>query len=160
MDEARTTPQGKPKKGRGLLMILGLVLATSAGAGGGVWYWQQQQAPAGKQAAKHIEPVAEKPAFYLPLEPVTVNMTGDYIYLQVGVSLRADSQELLDKLKPRQAEMLDALIRRAGELPADKLNTEAARTQLRAAVLADVHRIGGAEADGVDQVFLTRYVLQ
>lgn len=95
-DAQASTPKKKGKMG----LIIGIAAVVLAAGGGGGWYVMQGKAKDPAAAEAQAKKAAAKARVFLPLDPFTVNLTGEEErFAQVGITLEMANAEATEELK-------------------------------------------------------------
>jgi len=148
-----------PQRKRRSALILALLTVLAAG-GAGAWFILQE-APPVKTAAPQEK---ERPAVFINLEPITVNLqqeAGDQ-YLQVGLVVKAKDGAALDAIKLQMPEVRNRLLLLLSSKRASELATVAGKQQLSAELVAEIRQPLASEAirQQISAVYFTSFVIQ
>ena len=166
-DEQPEVVDQAPAKRRRSPLMIGIVLAVVLAAlGGGGYFWQSRHAGHAK-ADKAQAPDANKPEFYLALEPAFVvtfreGDTDALRYLQVGVTLMAHDPQALNVAKEADPVVRDGLVSLFSSQKFDVVTGPAGREKLQADALATVRKIVQKRLGrpGIDALYFTSFVIQ
>lgn len=98
MSEAeKATPPKKSKKG--LIIAIAAVLVLSGG-GGGAWFFMKGKAKDPAVAEAEAKKAAQKSRVFMPLDPFTVNLTGEEErFAQIALVLELTNNETSEEIK-------------------------------------------------------------
>ncbi|SNX67772.1 flagellar FliL protein [Cereibacter ovatus] len=164
MTDATTDPEQRPRRGRGLLKLLGMMLGAvvllAAGFGAGFFYFANPLSPA-KDMMRLIErdpaeaendrvakadepqkvprPTPENESFvtsyYQFKEPMTTNLRGSRRFLQVGIGLSTQyDQKVMDNVARNEVALRSDMLAVLGAWSEEELADKAGRDQLSAAL--------------------------
>jgi flagellar FliL protein len=99
MAEAAAQANEPKKKGK-MGLIIGVVAVVLAAGGGGGWYFMQSKTKDPAAAEAQAKKAAAKARVFLPLDPFTVNLTGEEErFAQVGITLEVANAEATEEIK-------------------------------------------------------------
>lgn len=132
---APAAPAGKKKKGKIIVLALGICLAIT-GAGGGYWYSQRHRAAA--NGAEQPKKVAHKPRVFATLEPFTVNLraTASEHFMQVGIVFEVSSNEISEAIKANMPLIRGKVLLLLSGKTAEELGTPEGKGKLAAELVA------------------------
>ncbi|HEY4341854.1 MAG TPA: flagellar basal body-associated FliL family protein [Steroidobacteraceae bacterium] len=145
-----------------LIGIAGAVLLACGGTG--AWLMLAHNAP--KKVAAAAPPPPSGPPLYVPLDPPFVaNFQGDQQvrFLQITAQIMTHDPKTVEALKASDPIIRNDLLMLFSNQKATELATNEGKEQLRAAALAAVRKVVGAnggQAEKVDTVLFTTFVMQ
>jgi flagellar FliL protein len=156
----------KPRKKR-LLIIMVLSLLLLIGGGGAAYFLLFTEGDETMQAAQDTQVDANEtekgPAHYIEMKPVfVINLPGKPSLLQVGVSLRVFSDQMVEFIKHNDPMLRHHLINLLQNKEAATLQGRDAKEALQAEMIKEVNRIV-TELSGpgqVDALYFTSFVMQ
>ena len=159
----------RPSKKK-LLIIIALIVFLLIGGGLAAYFIlftgtdenaTEEQGDEDSQADK--SETAKGPALYVKMEPVfVINLPGQPSLLQVGVSVRVSSDQMVEFVKHNDPMLRHHLINLLQNKDAASLHDRSAKDALQAEMLAEVNRIV-TELSGpgqVDALYFTSFVMQ
>ena len=171
--DATATPEPAPKKRRSPLVIaMAVALLLVSGVCAYALYAlvghdKPSVAATGKAAtnAKADKPDRNAPEYFLPLDPAfVVNFRDDdsMRYLQIGVTLMAHDQGVLDTVKSVDPVVRNALVMLFSRQDYTILSDPNGKQKLQAEALDAVRKIVAARTGkpGVDALYFTSFVMQ
>lgn len=122
-------------------------------------------AGAGEEVDEHGNPIAEKEALYLALNPpFVVNFThlGTLRYLQISVEIMYHDQSLLDQVAAKMPAVRNDLILLLSDQKYEKLNSLAGKEEIRRELLLAVNELIFNDSEIVDEgaIYFTNFVMQ
>ncbi|NEX45283.1 flagellar basal body-associated FliL family protein [Pseudotabrizicola algicola] len=184
------TPQPKPKRGKGLLRVIGLLLAgvmlAGAGFGAGWFYFSRVQSPVTEalrlidrsEAASAEEPQPGTPqkvarpapetqafvtTYYAFAEPLTTNLAGSRRFLQIGISLSTQyDATVMTHVETHKAAIRSDMLAVVSGFSEEQITGREGREALANALKESINqRLVALEGfGGVEGVFFTSFVLQ
>lgn len=146
----------KKKKGKIIILALGVCLAIG-GAGGGYWYSVRHRAAAN---AVHVpKKVAHKPRVFATLEPFTVNLraTASEHFLQVGIVFEVSGNDIAEAIKTNMPLIRGKVLLLLSGKTAEDLGTPEGKGKLAAELVA-VARYALQGAAGIGETPLEQAV--
>jgi flagellar FliL protein len=129
---AEVQEEGGKKKGKGLVLVAGVVVLTLALGGGGAWFLLS-----GKKEAAPGEALAEakhkaEPPVFATLDPFVVNLAGEEEhYLQVGINLKVADPAVTEQIKTHLPEVRNAVLLLLSSKHPEELATLEGKNRLR-----------------------------
>lgn len=150
----------EPAKVSGKKWIL-IGAAMLALGGAGAWYWTAHDTDKAHQAAT---PAAPKEPIFVKLDTFTVNLNPDdgEKYLQVDISLNANSQDEADLLKAHMPQVRNRVLMLLTSKTAHEITTTTGKQTLATQLAEQINRpyVKGASPLHVGGVFFTSFVIQ
>lgn len=146
-----------PKKKGKLMIILAAVLALASGGGGAAWYFGMRAKPAEKaeEAPKKIVPV------FLNLDPFVVNLSGSENYLQVGVVLALESNDVAEAIKAQLPAVRSRVLLRLSAKTVADLSSLEGKQKLTDEILGDARQsLDEAQRKKVVTMHFSSFVIQ
>ena len=156
--DAKPAAKAKPKRGKGLFVIIALLVLTGAG-GGGAWWWMSRDAG----TAQTSTPTARPPVF-MNLEPFTVNLLeedGEH-YLQTSVVYQVADEKVVETMKQYLPVIRNRILLLLSSKRPSDLSTAAGKAKLVDELTAAVREsIPGTTVErGILTAYLGAFVIQ
>jgi flagellar FliL protein len=156
--DAKPAAKAKPKRGKGLFVIVALLVLAGAG-GGGAWWWLGRDA-----GTVQASTPTTRPPVFMNLEPFTVNLLeeGGERYLQTSIVFQVTDEKVAESMKAYLPVIRNRiLLLLSGKRPSD-LATPAGKAKLVEEVTGAVREsIPGTTAQrGIVQAYLGAFVIQ
>ena len=122
-------------------------------------------AEGGEAVDEHGNPVSEKEALYLALNPpFVVNFThlGTLRYLQISLEIMYHDQDLLDRVANKMPAVRNDLILLLSNQEYEKLNSLAGKEEIRKEMMLAINELIFDEGEDVDNgaIYFTNFVMQ
>ena len=137
-----------------------LLALVGAGAAGGWFYWKHyahQESHAEEQKA-----AAPQPPMFHSLEPFTVNLQGDGLFLQIALTLQLASQKDVDHLKVYLPQVRSRLLMLISAKTGQEISSTEGKQKLIEEIMASVRQpfAAGLPEIEISNVFITSFVIQ
>lgn len=156
--DADASPGKKPAWKKWLpIALLALV---GAGAAGGWFYWKRS-ADKAPHAEEKQAAVPQPPVFHT-LEPFTVNLSGDGLFLQIALTLQLGNQKDVDHLKVYLPQVRSRLLMLISAKTGGELSSTGGKQQLIEEIMTSVRQpfATGLPEIEISNVFITSFVIQ
>jgi len=158
---AGNAPVAAPGKSKMLVIVLCSILA-AGGVGGGVYFMM------GKREAQATEakPAVKTPAIYSKFDPpfvVNFQNKGSMRFLQVSIEVMTRDAMTAGLMKEHDPKLRNDLLMLLGGQTFETLSSREGKEQLRTQALkavADVIAAEGGNAEKVEQLYFTSFVMQ
>lgn len=163
MADATPPPEKKPRRGAGLLLVVGAFAGGAAAGGAGAGLAITTFAPHGGGPAK-AEAAAPAPLEYVEIDNAfTSNLTdtGRYLQLRIAVSTTG-GPAVVAALQTHKLAIVSAVLAVMGDLGENDIADSRAKAKLKAQMREAIDAVLKQKAGGgrIDEVFLTSLVVQ
>lgn len=139
---------------------IALLALVGAAAAGGWFYWQRSADKAPHEEVQKA--AAPQPPVFHPLEPFTVNLNGDGLFLQTALTLQLGSQKDVDQLKLYLPQVRSRLLMLISSKTGEEISSTEGKQQLIEEIMARVREpfAPGLPEIQISNVFITSFVIQ
>ena len=139
---------------------IALLALVGAAAAGGWFYWQRSADKA--PHAEEKQAAAPQPPVFHPLEPFTVNLKGDGLFLQTALTLQLGSQKDVEHLKLYLPQVRSRLLMLISAKTGEEISSTEGKQQLVEEIMASVRQpfAPGLPEIQISNVFITSFVIQ
>jgi flagellar protein FliL len=139
-EQAAQAPAKKSKKG----LLIGVIAVVLAAGGGGGWYFMKGKNADPQAAAEAEQKAAKKARVFVPLDPFTVNLTGeDERFAQVAITLELRDNQVSEDLKVVMPAVRNKLLLLISSKQARDLLTVQGKEQLAVQIAEQTGRLLG-----------------
>ncbi len=138
---------------------IALLALVGAGAAGGWFMWKGNSS---KKESAEPQAAAPQPPVFHPLEPFTVNLNGDGLFLQTALTLQLASQKDVDQLKLYLPQVRSRLLMLISSKSGEEISSTEGKQQLIEEIMARVREpfAPGLPEVKISNVFITSFVIQ
>ncbi len=139
---------------------IALLALVGAGAAGGWFYWKRSADKAPAADVPHV--AAPQPPVFHSLEPFTVNLSGDGLFLQTALTLQLGGQKDVDQLKVYLPQVRSRLLMLISSKTGEEISSTEGKQQLIEEIMASVRQpfAAGLPEIQISNVFITSFVIQ
>ncbi len=139
---------------------IALLALVGAAAAGGWFYWKR---PADKEPhAEEQKAATPQPPVFHSLDPFTVNLNGDGLFLQTALTLQLGSQKDVDNLKVYLPQVRSRLLMLISAKTGEEISSTEGKQQLVEEIMTSVRQpfAPGLPEIQISNVFITSFVIQ
>ncbi|MCX7250473.1 MAG: flagellar basal body-associated protein FliL [Burkholderiales bacterium] len=138
---------------------IALLVLVGAAAAGGWFYWKRS---ADKEPHAEAQAAAPQPPVFQPLEPFTVNLNGDGLFLQTALTLQLGSQKDVEHLKLYLPQVRSRLLMLISAKTGEEISSTEGKQQLIEEIMSSVRQpfAPGLPEIQISNVFITSFVIQ
>ena len=138
---------------------IALLVLVGAAAAGGWFYWKRS---ADKEPHVEAQAATPQPPVFHPLEPFTVNLNGDGLFLQTALTLQLGSQKDVEQLKLYLPQVRSRLLMLISSKTGEEISSTEGKQQLVEEIMARVREpfAPGLPEIQISNVFITSFVIQ
>lgn len=138
---------------------IALLVLVGAAAAGGWFYWKRS---ADKEPHAEAQAAAPQPPVFQSLEPFTVNLTGDGLFLQTALTLQLGSQKDVEHLKLYLPQVRSRLLMLISAKTGEEISSTEGKQQLIEEIMSSVRQpfAPGLPEIQITNVFITSFVIQ